>query len=152
MILAGRLLQMLLGFWFVFLVAEPVPAHDCPMHTPAGISTGAGHGENGHSSHDSKEYGLPHHASGHRTGTDRTTESNETHPQAHNQDQPTAAHFCLCLGCSSGSQSIEAPSTGLTLPIPAQLFRVVKSEPIEAPTSEAPEYLLPPSTAPPLYL
>lgn len=107
-----RLLHILLAVWFVFLVAEPVPAHDCPMHTPSGYSANTDEGDNGHS----------------------------IHPEG---------HFCLCLGCSAGSQSVLVGNVSSLGPIPHFILATKASASVIESCANAPDFILPPSTAPP---
>lgn len=121
-----RLLHVLFALWFVFLVAEPIPAHDCPMHTPSGMSAHTVKGN---------DWGSHHH--------EHDEEGKEV---------TSATHFCLCLGCSSGSQSVAVGKVSSLGPIPHFVLAIRAPASVIENHADAPEFILPPSTAPPVLL
>jgi hypothetical protein len=96
--LTQRFFTALLGLWFSFLVAEPVPVHVCPMHDGMPQPAAAQHAPDGRESS---------HASADHVGMQHAPESHgatSTHDPVEHE-----AHLCLCLGCCAGTAVVSLP-------------------------------------------
>jgi hypothetical protein len=98
--LTQRIFTALLGLWFSFVVAEPVPVHVCPMHDgllpPAAAQSArvvqdASDASTGH-------VGMHHAQQSHDDATTNTPAEHE-------------AHQCLCLGCCAGTSAVTMPTS-----------------------------------------
>jgi hypothetical protein len=138
-----------LGFWFVLLVAEPVPVHECAMHNPLAAmrdhQSAPEHMSHGESTESPDQGHSAHH--GAKSHKSDTAPAAQQHADAGHPAQ--GAHLCLCLGCASGSAPVSGAKTATTVPVPAELARVRTTFTLIERSAPEPEFILPPSTAPP---
>jgi hypothetical protein len=137
-----RFISICLGLWFVFVVAEPVPVHECAMHKP---SAGAHQ-----SAHTAQTVQVAHDAHGNHHVA-QTPPSEDCHggvPTEHSQ-QSQGVHLCLCLGCAAGSAPVAGAKPPAVVPVPAAIARLQAMYPRVERIAPEPEFILPPATAPP---
>ncbi len=159
-----RVFGMWLGLWFVFLVAEPVPVHDCPMHSPhpqaamggavsGGVHEVAPHSEEHHGSHGEEthqSHGKTTELSGSNVHSGSPTQhSGSQHADSSHHSTQNASHSCLCLGCAAGSAPVQGSQPSSLVPVPEQIARVKATYPTVEHSPIDPAFTLPPSTAPP---
>lgn len=145
MAIVPRLLKAILAIWFAFLVAEPIPAHECEMHSPAGLVEARINDFHETSEKDASD--IDHKGSeGRQKHSHHGSHSSES--QSESQDSHSH-HFCLCLGCSAGSQSQVVDQLAPTVPIPADLARENKPYPRVESLALEPDFTHPFATAPP---
>jgi hypothetical protein len=135
--LSARVFAALFAPWFAFVVAEPVPMHDCPVHSAHAAAAGPTDVASDEMvmAHDGMEHAAMEHA-----------------VPAHQHGAPGHAghHQCCCLGMSCASVIVALVPAPLPLGwLPAEIARVSAwphADPLGAATAD---HVLPFANGPP---
>lgn len=104
----GRAITALLGAWFLCFATEPVPVHDCPMHSARAALAAGGHGGHGMST-------------GAMAAAVTAADHGAPAPTSHRD-------VCTCPGCCAATGAIVLPDvptlavSPVTAPASAPLF------------------------------
>ncbi|HEV8408999.1 MAG TPA: hypothetical protein VGQ30_00735 [Gemmatimonadaceae bacterium] len=108
--LSARVFAALFAPWFAFVVAEPVPLHDCPVHSIHAVEAPAAEAAapmmaNGEMDHAAMAHAAPAHH--------------------HGAPEHAGHHQCCCLGMSCASTAVALVPSPMTLAwIPLEIQRV----------------------------
>jgi hypothetical protein len=138
--LSSRLFAALFAPWFAFVVAEPVPLHDCPVHSAHAVSGVSALAPDAASHAMMMAHGEMDHAA-----------MQESAPAEHHHGSEHAGHHqCCCLGMSCASAIVAlAPAP---LPLAWVPVEVVRNVPRPAAIPLAPsgaDHVLPFANGPP---
>jgi hypothetical protein len=140
--LSSRVFAALFAPWFALVVAEPVPLHDCPVHSVHPVSASAV---------ATAASMMDHAAMDHDGDADMGPSAIELAvPESHHHGSGHAGHHqCCCLGMSCASAFVVMTSPPVLAWIPAEVRRTVSWAPAAAFVPVGADYVLPFGNGPP---
>jgi hypothetical protein len=139
--LSSRVFAALFAPWFAFVVAEPVPLHDCPVHSLHPVSASAA----------AMAPMMDHGAIDHGGDADMGHSPIELagHVGHHGGSGHTGHHQCCCLGMSCASVFVVMTRPPALAWIPAEIRGTVSWGPAAAFVPVSADYVLPFGNGPP---
>ena len=135
----SRVFAVLFAPWFALVVAEPVPMHDCPMHSVHGAAMPHMTGDAGKSAVGDASQDRPEAAGNHVSNT-----------RGRDMPSPPRHHQCCCLGSCCAAAPMTPTRAQHAACVPVEFQRDLPPVTGTQVVAASAEHILPFANAPPV--